>query len=167
MNKYIFLIMGCFLLTACDSSSQRIAEQQKYMDEVKRRAPQQVEPIPEFKVFKKFKYSANNTRNPFIPTRQKTAGTNMPDVNRPKEELESFPLDSLRMVGALSKGNQLWALISAPDSAVYRVSLGSHMGKNYGKVTKIEPNKIVLIETVPDNAGGWQTREATIGLQEK
>ncbi|MBB72340.1 MAG: pilus assembly protein PilP [Legionellales bacterium] len=158
-------IMIALLLSGCGGHSQKVKELQKYMEEVKSRPTKQVEPIPDIAEFQKFAYQAGNLRSPFKPPEITPEGSQyQPDINRQKEKLEAFPLDALRMVGTLNQQNKVWALISAPDGAVYRVTLGSHMGQNYGEVMKITKDKVYLKETVPNNVGGWKKRDITMSL---
>ena len=89
-----------------------------------------------------------------------------PDPNRTPEFLESFPLDTLRMVGTLSQGEYLWALIRTPDSTIQRVSEGNYMGQNYGKVVQVSDGDIKLTEIVPDGYGGWRERASSVALSE-
>ena len=88
----------------------------------------------------------------------------MPDANRVPEFLEGFPLDSLRMVGTVYQGKDLWALIRIPDGAVHRVRAGNYLGKNHGKVTKVEEMRVALQELVENGFGGYKEQENAIAL---
>ena len=92
------------------------------------------------------------------------AGTIRPDVNRPNEPLEEFPLDALRMVGTITMQQRAFALIRAPDAVVHRVSVGDHLGQNYGKITGISETEVVLMEIIPDGLGGYIQRPASVAL---
>jgi type IV pilus assembly protein PilP len=96
------------------------------------------------------------------------AGTGVggPDPNRRKEPLEDFPLDSLKMVGTITRAKQAFAIIQAPDGSVQRVKAGDHMGQNSGLVTKVTEEKIDLIELVQGPLGDWVEREASLSLLE-
>ena len=87
-----------------------------------------------------------------------------PDTNRRKEPLETFPLDSLRMVGTLEQHNKLWALVADPNGVVYRIAKGNYVGQNHGRIDNISNDKITLTEIVPDPSGGWRERPTSIGL---
>jgi type IV pilus assembly protein PilP len=89
-----------------------------------------------------------------------------PELNRRKEPLEAFPLDAMTMVGSLVKQGQPVALIKV-DNLLYQVRPGNYLGQNYGKVTKVGENEVVLRELVQDPAGEWVERVATLQLQEK
>jgi type IV pilus assembly protein PilP len=89
-----------------------------------------------------------------------------PELARRKEPLESFPLDSMSLVGNLTKAGQPVALVKV-DNLLYQVKSGNYLGQNYGKVTKITETQVVLREIVQDAAGEWIERAATLELQER
>ncbi|MBI3898755.1 MAG: pilus assembly protein PilP [Gammaproteobacteria bacterium] len=130
-----------------------------------------VEPLPEVKPQEQFAYAADNLVDPFAQFSRKaqaTAGAGpRPDMNRRKEALEEFPLDALKMVGTLIRGKQFWAVIQAPDGTVHRLSVGNHMGQNFGKILRISEEKISLIELVQGPLGDWVEREASVALAEQ
>ncbi len=91
-------------------------------------------------------------------------------MDREKEVLENYSLASLSMHGSLGKAGQLWALISTPDGKSIRVGLNQYMGLDQGRVIKITPTAVDLLETIPDGKGCWVTREtqlAMANMQEK
>jgi type IV pilus assembly protein PilP len=89
-----------------------------------------------------------------------------PDRNRNREPLEEFPVDSLRMVGTIDFNGHTYALVKAPDSVIHRVTIGDHMGQNYGKIVTITPSEVDLSEVIPDGFGGWTERPASLALEE-
>ena len=89
-----------------------------------------------------------------------------PDLNRPKEPLEVFSLETLKMVGVLSKNGTIQAVIKTPDNAIYHVKKGNYMGQNFGLITQISENEVNLREIVQDSAGDWSERTSTLILQE-
>ena len=113
------------------------------------------------------KYSA--TKQPNSLTRSGRAPSRPPsqaDLTRPRQPLEQFPLDGLRMVGTLNKGGQTYALIRTPENTLYRIRKGEYMGQNFGLVVAINDMGIELRETVQDGAGDWTETKATLALQE-
>lgn len=80
--------------------------------------------------------------------------------------MEDYPLDALRMVGTLSRGNQSWAIIQAPDGIVYRVKNGDHMGQNFGMVTDITEENVKLVELIQNPLSDWIEREAKLAILE-
>ena len=52
------------------------------------------------------------------------------------------------------------------DNLIYQVKVGSYLGQNYGKITKINENSIQLREIAQDATGDWIERSASLDLQE-
>jgi type IV pilus assembly protein PilP len=153
-----------------------IQDLQQYVEEVKARESYKIPPPPTVGESPIFPYQAQNLRDPFDSSelldkfRKVNAGPTDEQQFIPKnhtpEYLESFPLDSLRMVGTLSQGGALWALIKTPDSTVQRVTEGNYLGQNYGEIKGITDDKIYLTEILPDGFGGLMKRDGTIALRE-
>ena len=80
--------------------------------------------------------------------------------------METFPLDSLKLVGSLGVGKGMVALVMAPDKVTYRVQPGAYMGQSDGRVTAINEDRVELVELVPDGAGGWLERPAKLALED-
>jgi type IV pilus assembly protein PilP len=164
-------LAGCLLLAGCGGND--LSDLQAYVDQVKGREPGQIEPLPEIKQIETFVYQAGERREPFsLPNGEidedvAERGSGIaPDPLRRKEELEQFPLDSLRMVGTLDLHDTEWGLVLVQDGTLFRVKAGNYMGQNHGQITRIAEDKIELTEIVPDGAGGWQERQAAVALSE-
>ena len=71
------------------------------------------------------------------------------------------------MVGTLGRGSAMVALVMAPDKVTYRVRPGAYMGQSDGRVTAVSEDHIELVELVPDGAGGWLERPATVALEDQ
>ena len=133
-----------------------------------------VEPLPEIRTQETFVYNAASLPDPFAPRNLSPAagagagGTGVagPDPNRRKEPLEDFPLDSLKMVGTITRAKQAFAIVQAPDGSVQRIKVGDHIGQNSGLVTKVTEEKVDLIELVQGPLGDWVEREANLTLLE-
>jgi type IV pilus assembly protein PilP len=147
------------------------------LDEIEQRPRGRIEPPPEFKPIATFSYSAHRLRSPFTPSREEEEeeqgrdtpeGQQVePDFARSKQYLEQFSLETLQMVGTITRPNQpLEALVKDPGGTVNRVVEGDYMGKNYGKVTEVTGAKIEIREIVPDGEDGWVERPRTIRLEE-
>lgn len=140
----------------------------KYINEVKARPGGRIEPLPQVKPYETFTYEAQALRSPFQPDTSKaraSAGPR-PEANRPKEYLEQFPLDTLKMVGTLQKNNQRYALLQAQDGLVHRVVPGNYIGQNDGRVVSVTDGEVKIEELVPDGIGGFYKRSAGIGLSD-
>ncbi|MFA5172612.1 MAG: pilus assembly protein PilP [Sulfuriferula sp.] len=129
-----------------------------------------VEPLPEMAPYKAFIYNAFDLSDPFKPRKLKpsaSGGAFQPDMNRPKEPLEAFSLESLKMVGVLKQRNQIYAVIKTPENTIYRVRVGDHLGQNFGKVLAVSDTEVKLKETVQDSAGDWAERDSSLTLQQE
>lgn len=128
-----------------------------------------IDPLPRIRPHETFVYTAANLTDPFAsgnlgrqpPSR---GGGLAPDPTRRKEPLEQYPLDSLDMVGTLSKQEFSWAVIRAPDGTVHRATEGNYLGQNYGKITKVYDEKIELTELIPGGNGNWIERETKLAI---
>jgi type IV pilus assembly protein PilP len=88
-----------------------------------------------------------------------------PDLNRSKEPLEEYPLDGLKLVGAVTYKGREYAMVKAPDGVIHRVTIGDHMGQNYGKITKVSEAAVSLSEIIPDGFGGFAERPSTLAAE--
>lgn len=171
----IFLLVGAMIwLSAC--SDDGMSDLQEYVKEVKSREASPIEPSPEYETVESFKLDTTDLRNPFVPTEDTQAREPLnvlngikPDIARPREELESYTLDSLRMVGTVTMSANLWGLIEANDGTIHRVQNGNYMGQNHGRIIRILENQIELMEIIPDPAGPgtWREQQATVKLSDQ
>ena len=172
--SFYFLSLICVtLITACGDSG--FGDLQQYIAEVKARPKGTIEGLPEVKPVEPFVFKPEGLRDPFKPIAETQdaeeaevaiGGGVRPDTTRRKEELEAFPLDSLRMVGTVVKQGNLWGLVKASDKTVYRVQIGNYLGKNYGKIIRILSDKIEIMEIVPDKPGTWREQQTSLALAE-
>ncbi|HAT8114190.1 TPA: pilus assembly protein PilP [Legionella pneumophila] len=161
-RKSLLTALLVLLLSACSGDNSDLV---KYINEVKSRPERPIEPIPKFAPLPIFRFPENDDRrNPFKPIDQKKRNDiYAPDKKRPKQPLESFPLDALKFVGTLKKDNEIWALIRQPDGQISRVRVGDYMGQNYGRIILIKNDLIKLEETV-QKSGTWEKQSTTINL---
>lgn len=168
MFRLACLSLAGAALVGCSSGMEDLEQR---VAEVKSRKSQDIEPIPQIKQFEAFAYEPGDRRDPFQqeqpePGSAVAGGGPRPDLNRAREPLEEYPLDALRMQGVIETTNAVYALVKAPDGVIHRVSVGNHMGQNYGQIKAIEESEISLAEIVPDGFGGWVSRPATLALAE-
>jgi len=161
------------LLAAC--AKPHTADLKAFVAKVESHQHGHLDPIPAFKPYETFIYQASNLRSPFQPPHPSTLARKgggkghtgiHPDTNRPREPLEEYPLDTLRMAGTLSQSGHTWGLVRAPDGTIHRVAPGNHAGQNNGRITRITDSEIDLLEIVPDGLGGWIQRPATLALSD-
>lgn len=175
--RVVLLCVITFTLTAC---SEGTSDLEAWIAKIKSQPQEGIEPIPEIIPYKAFTYQQGVKRNPFDtsifrPTVANTSGSNKkrisdiqaPNPNRVPEFLESFPLDTLRMVGTMSQDNDIWALVQTPDNTIQRVISGNYLGQNHGKIVDIKGDGIDLTEIIPDGFGGWQERSAAISISDQ
>ena len=166
------MALTVLLLAACGrgvtSTPGDAPNLEKWVESERARPAQPLEPLPVMQQFETFEYSAQNMRDPFSDEwQERDTGGLRPDPNRRKEALESYPLDSLDMIGTIGKGAGLVALVMAPDKVTYRVRPGSYLGQSDGRATGVYEDRIELVELVPDGAGGWLERPASIALEDQ
>ena len=164
-NLFFVGVLSCFLL-ACDGPQGDDLDQ--FMANAANDMSKSVQPLPEVLPYTPLQYNVDGALNdPFISRKQRVgSGSLQPNTNRPKEELESFPLESLIYVGSISKKNVKYALIRTPEEALQRVRVGNYLGPNFGIITSINDSEIVLKEVVQDDVtGDWVERNASINLQ--
>ena len=172
-SRIAMLLLLLPLLGACGrsvtSTPGDAPNLEKWVAEVKKRPAPALEPLPVMQQFETFEYAAQSLRDPFSNafTDEGGVGGLRPDPNRRKQLLEQFPLDALDMVGTIGGGGGLVALVMAPDKVTYRVRPGIYMGQAEGRVTTVTTDRIDLVELVPDGAGGWLERPASIALDDQ
>ncbi|HZV66010.1 MAG TPA: pilus assembly protein PilP [Telluria sp.] len=165
-------LLAAALLAGCSASD--VKEVKDWMAQVRKESRVNVAPLPEPKTFVPFAYSARDAIDPYSPNKllaelAKAAANSdnrfKPDTERRKELLESYPLDTVAMVGVLQKAGINYALLQI-DRAVYQVRVGQHLGQNFGLVTGVTENAVNIKEVVQDAGGEWVERMSKLELQE-
>lgn len=168
MNTYRLLWTALLSagLTACGGGDME--DLHAFMAEAGKDMQGKVEPLPQIKPYEPFSYNAFDLPDPFKPRKLTPSGGGgeQPDLTRPKEPLEAYSLESLKMVGVISKGDSIHAVIATPDKTIYHVRPGNYMGQNFGLITQVTDIDITLKEIVQDSAGDWVERTSTLTLQE-
>jgi type IV pilus assembly protein PilP len=170
--RKLAIIATVLLLAACGGDEhQDLKEELKNITkDLRGRIP----PLPVVKPYEPVPYRAFDLPDPFGPAKIELAigaamkskgGANAPDTKRPKEPLEAYPLESLKMVGTLSQKGVNYALVRA-DNSLYRVQVGNYLGQNFGVVTGITDNQINLKELVQDASGDWTERKIALQILE-
>lgn len=158
-------------LSACGGDNDEL---QAWMDQERQQVRPNVQPLSPPQKFNPQAYAGMEGVEPF--SAQKLAGAlkqeaRQPnsavaaELNRRKEPLEAFPLDSMSMVGSVQRKGQPFALLKV-DGLLYQVKAGDYLGQNYGKILKITETEVSLREIVQDAAGEWIERPTTLQLQE-
>jgi type IV pilus assembly protein PilP len=176
-HTLLLSVAAVMALSACEGSEHE--ELNKWMAEQRAITKPQIDPIPEPKKFTPEVYAQEAAVEPFSNQKltqalkrdaqqagSASAALLAPELNRRKEPLEAYPLDSMTMVGSLMKKGNPVALLKV-DNLLYQVKPGNYLGQNYGRITKVGESEVVLRELVQDAAGEWIERVATLQLQEK
>lgn len=174
---WLVSIIASLILMGCGSSTED--QLRAWMVEQRSEMRPRITRIPEPKQFKPESYAETGLVDPFnkdkltsalkrdaVQSASTTGALITPELSRRKEPLEAFPLDAMVMVGTLIQQGQPAALIHV-DKLLYQIRLGSYLGMNYGRVTKISETEVTLREIVQDAVGEWIERPATLQLQER
>lgn len=170
MKRFLAVLSVVSLLTACSGGEQD--ELRQWMKEETKDFRGKIPPLPQVKPYEPVAYDAAGLVDPFRPSRmavdrkQQTGGGLQPDMNRPREPLENYPLESIKFVGSMTKNRQTYAIVSV-DGALHQIRTGNYLGQNFGVVTKITESELNLRELVQDPSGDWVERSSALLLQAK
>ena len=167
--RWLVSLLPVIMIAGC--ANPNLQELRSYVADKKAAPPGRIEPLPEIKQIETFLYSEEGRRNPFVDMSGEqaeasgVAGNGLrPDFNRRKEELESYPLDSIRMVGTLEQIGVAWGLVKTKEGTVHKVKNGNYMGQNHGRIMLITEDRIEMNEIVQDGSGGYIERQASLAL---
>ena len=169
--KVAAAVAGAMLLAACSGEEQ--SELRQELTAMTKDLRGKVDPLPQVKSFEPVPYKGESMVDPFVPGRivvtqaGGTAGGGgggvQPDLNRPKEPLEAFPMESIQMVGTLSQNKEMYALVKA-GASLFRVKKGNYLGPNFGVITGIDEGQISVKEVVQDSGGDWVERSTSLQM---
>lgn len=168
-RRYCYSILLPLLLVGC--AGEEFNDLKEFVKKSGDDLRGQVDPPPEIKLYEPFAYeNSAGLPNPFQARKQETkntgSGQNQPDFNRPKQELEEFPLESMKMVGYLRKGKVGNAIIRSSEGKLHRVKVGNYIGMNFGQIISVTEAEIKIKEMVQDGGGDWLERESSLQLVE-
>lgn len=167
----IATLAGLVLLAGCSGEQDEL---QTWMEQQRRQTQPSVTPLAPPPKFVPEPYASGGAVEPFSVQKLTVAlkrEAKQPssllgaELERRREPLEAFPLDSMRMVGSVVKDGRTYALLRV-DNLLYQVKPGDYLGQNYGKITRITETGVALREIVQDAAGEWIERPASLQLQE-
>jgi type IV pilus assembly protein PilP len=171
--RHAVLLLTCFgVLAGCEG--EQYSDLQNELNELTKDFRGKVDPLPQVRPYEPVAYQAEGEVDPFRPDRIEVAavpggapkvGGKQPDLDRPKEPLEAFPLESIQMVGSLTQGGESFGLVKAGPN-LYRVRKGNYMGQNFGVITGIDEVQISLKELIQEGSGEWVERTSSLQLQE-
>lgn len=176
-SKCFILIGTSALLSLSGCGGDANDDLRQWVSMQKTTVKPRIQALKEPSVFAPQAYIASNGLDPFnmlkltqVLSRESAKNTSnmallLVEQNRRKEELESYPLDSMAMVGSLQKDGQKTALLRV-NQLIYQVKLGNYIGQNYGHIVEIGENNLKLREIIQDATGDWVERITTLDLQE-
>ena len=170
--RQLWSLSALLLLSMTACKQQGSDDLQHWMAEIRQRHHAKPVSLPQVPQTTEFRYQAGERADPFDLSKLSTidpaalSNTPQPDLRRPREPLETFPLDSLRLMGNLRRGKEVIALIQA-DKLIYTVRVGAHLGQDLGKVTAISDKTVDIDEWVEEGGGRWVRRQTQLVLQEK
>jgi len=169
--RWLILLAGASLLVAC--GGEQHSDLKDELRQLTKDLRGRVDPLPAVQIYESVPYTAEAEVDPFRPDRiivaeQDKTGPGQgikPDLERPKEPLEAFPLESIQMVGTITQAKQTFGLVKAGQN-LYRVKAGNYMGQNFGVIIAINEGQIELKELVQDGSGEWNERTSALLIQE-
>ena len=170
--KRLFALACMAALAAC--GGEQFGDLKNELNDMTKDLRGRVDPLPQVRPYEPVAYQAENEVDPFRPGRIEVAlaggatpaaGGRAPDLDRPKEPLEAYPLESIQMVGSLTQGRETFGLVKAGPN-LYRVRKGNYMGQNFGVITGIDEAQISLKELIQEGSGEWVERSSSLQLQE-
>jgi len=170
MMRLFFLVLVTALLGGC--GGEEFQDLRDFVKNAGKDMRGKIPPPPEVKPYDPFVYNNEaGLPDPFKPRKPKLGagsrpGVNQPDLDRPKEALEEFPLEGLRMVGYLYQNKTGYAVIRAPDGKLHRVKAGNYVGLNFGLIQEVADTEVRIKEMVQDSAGDWSERMSSLQLIE-
>ncbi len=170
--RVICLVAITGMFSGCGNDD--FSDLERKIAEIKAIPKKEIDQLPAPEIVEPFLFELDGSKDPFELVQKETlADTPVevvnssihPDPNRPKEDLELYALDSLKMVGTMKKDAILWALIQSKDGTVHRVKEGNYMGASDGKITEISENEVKLMEIVPDKTPNtWREQPNSLKL---
>lgn len=169
MRRTLFTLLSCLVLASC--GGEQFSDLRQFVKDSDKLPHGHIPPLPQVKPYEPFVYNAFDITDPFRPRKieqPKTAkGSGLqPDFNRRREPLEAFPLENLKMVGTLQRKKEIYAIIITPQKNLFRVTVGNHVGQDFGRIISISESTIKLKELVQDGSGNWEERDQSLLLQE-
>ncbi|WP_301103274.1 pilus assembly protein PilP [Propionivibrio sp.] len=166
--RKIAVALASVVLVACSGGDNE--DLRAWMNDAAKDIKGKIPPLPQVKPYEPVPYDVGNLTDPFksskIGAEQKKSGGSglQPDLDRPREPLEAYPLESLKYVGVMTKKKVSYAIVQV-DGSLYQVRIGNYMGQNFGVVTRVSESEVTLKELVQDSAGDWVERASTLLLQ--
>jgi len=166
------LLLVTLLLSACGPSRQDTLRD--WIAEQRKASVPSVKKIPAPQPFQHLPYEPGERKDPFakqvlvaqlnVEAEKASPDLSLKHKSRARQTLESMPLEAMSFVGILEKQGRAMGLVRA-DGVLHQVAPGQYLGKNFGKVLRIDEKGIQLREIAQDANGKWSEREAYLRIQ--
>ena len=177
MNRVSCYLLGAAIFTTGCSMGRQHEDLYQFMEQARNAPRGQVEPLPAFGGYKPYNYTSLRLHSPFEVPLKEAAGdfaakkTVKPDESRRKEYLEGFNFTAFSLVGTIQKDGTLWSLVRFINEegkvSIAKVKVSNYLGKNHGKIVANTPNRLEVVEIVPDGKGNWLERPRTLALVDR
>lgn len=161
-------LLLCLTLAGCGDDG--FNDLRAFMESTGKDGANKIEPLPEVKKVDTFEYRQDDLTDPFMARNLRPTGKGglQPDMDRPRQPLEEYPLDAMRMVGTMKKpGKPLRAVIKDPKGTLHMIQVGDRIGQNFGKVTAITEDGLDIKELTQDAGGEWTESKAMMSMTEE
>ena len=170
--NYLKIILATALLNGCEAKTDDL---QLFIIEVKQSTVVNIEPYSGFESKSPFIYSADTLRSPFQRPINTGVGVKVksqpqcaqPDFNRSKQPLEKLDIDALSISGVFQSSGKQWALIQSNTGRLFKATIGDYLGLFFGKIDSIQNGTVFYTEMLPDGAGCWQKKQASLTMLSK
>jgi len=173
-RSLMVLLLAAGLLAGCEGDEPE--DVRAWMNESAKDLKGRVPPLPEIKALPAISYEPGEIIPPFSTeklfaeeTRAANAGRNggRQAINQDAYPLARVPLETVRLIGTMTLGKQVLAVMSAGSDAPRRVKVGEYVGQNGGRILSIRPasdknEAEVLVKETVQEKGTWVDREVRI-----
>jgi len=166
----VCVALSMLSLQACGDAA--IKDLKVFVDTAYQDKKPEIEPLPIIEPYKGFEYAAGELSDPFsrgnIINAESVESPELAvrNINRRREKLEEYPLDSLAMVGTITKEGVPWVVVQTLDKGAHLATIGNYLGQNEGRIKDIYPDeqRMVLVENVPDPSGRLVANEVEMQI---
>lgn len=116
---------------------------------------------PEEEAAQEYNYNPIGKRDPF---RSFLADELAPDTRKVVTPLQRYDIDQLHIIGIIWGISSPRAMVTTPDGKGYVVQKGTLIGKNWGKVSRITQDEVIISEEYRDFEGKLIVTEVPLKL---
>ncbi|GHT92200.1 hypothetical protein AGMMS49545_09390 [Betaproteobacteria bacterium] len=172
MNK-ICIVLVALLVAACSNQGNI----QNWMDEETSKMRPSVPPLPQVKPYEAVPYEVASALDPFNSSKIVPEGKGRhigkggdlePDFEARNDRnniLEKVPLESVQLIGVMNLNNTIMAAVQVESlQLIKQVKVGDWIGVDFGVITQIKEQEIVIKEVIEDPSGEWVERVNALQL---